>query len=81
MKKYVYPAIFIEDEEGVAVSFPDIIGGVTDGKDFDEAMYMAKDLLRLMLTHVPGQCGTPATPEEMKKLFPHDKIVEVEVTI
>ena len=81
MKKYVYCAIFQESEEGVSVSFPDIFGGVTCGDDFDDAVFMAKDLLRLMLTEARGQCAEPLTKEKMEELFPGEKIVEIEVEV
>ena len=81
MKKYVYYAIFNESDEGIAVSFPDIFGGETCGDDFDDAVFMAKDLLRMMLTQAPGQCEEPLPKAEMEKLFPGKKIVAIEVEI
>ena len=81
MKKYVYCAIFTQTDEGVAVEFPDIFGGVTCGEDFDDAVFMAKDLLRLMLSTAPAQCESPLSKEEMEKMFPGEKIVEIEVEI
>ena len=62
--KYVYPAIFDVDndeEMSVGVTFPDIFGAVTCGKDLEEAMFMAKDLLKLMLTDCPAQCEKPSS--------------------
>lgn len=81
MKKYVYCALFEESEEGVSVTFPDIFGGVTCGDDYDDAVFMAKDLLRLMLTTAPAQCESPLSKEETEKMFPGEKIVEIEVEI
>ena len=49
MAKYVYPAIFTEDEDGVSVRFPDIDGCFTSGETLPEAMEMAEDALALML--------------------------------
>ena len=50
MAKYVYPAIFEENElGGYCVNFPDIQGGYTDGKDLADAMEMAQDVLCLIL--------------------------------
>ena len=43
--RYVYPAIFSYDSDGVAVSFPDLPGCVTCGGDQDEAIAMAQDVL------------------------------------
>lgn len=42
MKLY-YPAIFIQNEDGYTVEFPDLPGCVTQGDDFEEAFEMAED--------------------------------------
>ena len=50
MAKYVYPALFESNElGGYCVSFPDVQGGYTEGKDLSEAMEMAQDVLCLTL--------------------------------
>lgn len=49
MAKYVYPAVFTEDEDGYSVRFPDVDGCFTSGKDLQEALEMAEDALCLML--------------------------------
>ncbi|MCL1810411.1 MAG: type II toxin-antitoxin system HicB family antitoxin [Clostridiales bacterium] len=43
--KYVYPAIFKEDENGYFVNFPDIKPCYTEGATLEEAAVMAKDVL------------------------------------
>ena len=43
--RYAYPAVFSYDADGVAVSFPDLPGCLTCGKDQDEAIAMAQDVL------------------------------------
>lgn len=48
MGKYYFPAIFdpgTENEEGFTITFPDLLGCITEGSDMDEAVYMAKDAL------------------------------------
>ena len=53
MQKLVeYPAIFRKDEENpvyINVSFPDIFAGNTFGEGMEDAMYMAKDLLKMII--------------------------------
>ena len=49
MAKYVYPAIFTEDEDGYSVRFPDVDGCFTSGRSLQEALEMAEDALSLML--------------------------------
>lgn len=50
MAKYVYPAVFTEEENGMfSVDFPDLEGCYTCGSDLAEAMYMAEDVLAFTL--------------------------------
>lgn len=42
MKLY-YPAIFIRDEDGYTIEFPDLPGCITQGDTFEEAFEMAED--------------------------------------
>lgn len=46
MAKYIFPALFeagYEDEQGYTVTFPDLLGCITEGDTLEEAIYMAKD--------------------------------------
>lgn len=48
MAKYLFPAVFdpgTDGSGGYTVTFPDLPGCITEGKDFSEAMLMAKDAL------------------------------------
>lgn len=48
--KYVFPAVFEPEEDGVfSVYFPDVEGCYTQGDDIEEALYNAEDVLSLML--------------------------------
>ncbi len=47
--KYVYPAIFIREEKGYSVSFPDFEECYTCGDDLKDAIYMAQDALAFTL--------------------------------
>lgn len=50
MSKYIYPAIFTLEENGLySVSFPDIKNCFTCGENLSEALEMAKDALCLTL--------------------------------
>ena len=49
---YIFPAVFLKEEDGYSVSFPDIDGAFTCGKTFEEALFMAKDCLELNLNTV-----------------------------
>lgn len=47
--KYVYPAIFEKEDDGIIVTFPDISGAFADGATNEEAYAAAEDVLNLML--------------------------------
>jgi predicted RNase H-like HicB family nuclease len=49
MKKFIYPAVFEEEDNGFSVEFPDIPYAHTCGKTLDDAMYMAEDCLGLCI--------------------------------
>ena len=50
MARYVYPAIFEEEENGsYSVVFPDLEGCYTCGDDLTDALYMAEDVLAFTL--------------------------------
>ena len=47
--KYVFPAIFTNDSDGIIVTFPDLEDTFTDGNTMEEAFENAEDVLNLML--------------------------------
>ena len=47
--KYIYPAIFTEEEDGILVDFPDLPNCYTDGATIEEAFENAEDALALAL--------------------------------
>ncbi len=50
MSKYVYPAIFTQDPEGISVHFPDFDNCFTSGETVIEAVEMATDVLSFVLS-------------------------------
>lgn len=50
MAKYVYPAVFTQEEDGgYSIRFPDIPGCYTSGTSLEDGVFMANDALCLML--------------------------------
>lgn len=46
MKEYVYPAVFHKNEDGTfTISYPDLPGCISEGKNLGNAMYMAESAL------------------------------------
>lgn len=78
--RYVFPAIFSYDEDGVAVSFPDLPGCNTCGKDQDEAIVMASDALRGHLSCMEDDGDPIPAPSDFRTILPEkdEAIVIVE---
>ena len=46
MKEYVYPALFHKNDDGsYTITYPDLPGCISEGKDLGNAMYMAQSAL------------------------------------
>ena len=50
-ERYIFPAIFNYDEDGISIEFPDLPGCLPCGKTLEEAMKNAKEALGL---HIYG---------------------------
>ena len=49
MAKYVYPAVFTEEDCGYSINFPDLENCFTSGETLAEGLKMANDVLCLIL--------------------------------
>jgi len=47
--RYIFPAIFEYDSDGITVTFPDLLGCITFGLNDEEAVMMAKEAMALHL--------------------------------
>ena len=62
MPKYVYPAIFTQEENGYySINFPDVEACFTQGNSILDGMENAEDVLAMMLCYYEQQ-GTPIAP-------------------
>lgn len=67
--KYVYPAIFTEENDGkYSVDFPDLDGCFTCGDNLDHALYMANDALSLMLVHFEDEHRDIPAPSHVRDI-------------
>lgn len=66
--KYVYPAIFTEEEGGYSVLFPDLEGCYTCGDDLKDAYEMAEDVLAFTLYHYESKNIPIPAPSELNAL-------------
>ena len=63
--KYIYPAIFTEEADGILVDFPDLPSCYTDGANLEEAFENAEDALALALWQLEekrAEIPTPSAP-------------------
>ena len=82
--KFIYAAIIRKDEEDPKwwnVSIPDVWGAVTCGDSFENAVFMAHDLLKVMSEASPRAFGHPTPIEETKENFPGEQVVPIEVEL
>ena len=69
MKQFLYPAIFFQLEDEYRVIFPDLDIS-TDGKTYEEAYMIAKDLLRVYFIYVLKHdldYNLPSSYDDLKK--------------
>ena len=77
--RYNYPAIFEQDKKGnYLVEFPDLEGCYTDGKDLNEALDNARDVLNLMLWNMEENKETiPKASVPNKIKIPKTKFITI----
>ena len=67
--KYVYPALFHLEDDGIFfISFPDLDGCFTQGASIAEGMDMAADALNLMLWHMEEEHMTIPAPSSLHEI-------------
>ncbi|WP_391201691.1 type II toxin-antitoxin system HicB family antitoxin [Psychrobacillus sp. L4] len=67
-ERYIYPALFSYDSDGISVEFPDLPGCFTCGDTDEEALAMAKEAMALHLYGLEeDQCNIP-NPSSLKQL-------------
>jgi predicted RNase H-like HicB family nuclease len=67
MAKYVFPAVFTQEENGYSVKFPDVQGCYTDADTLPEALERAEDVLQMMLADAEEN-GMIPTPTPIKNI-------------
>lgn len=72
---YTYPAIFMKykNYDSYGVYFPDL-DEITNGNDLNDAMYMARDLLSIVLSTMLEDKQTIPSPSNINSIEP-DKII------
>ncbi|MEC3849049.1 type II toxin-antitoxin system HicB family antitoxin [Bacillus velezensis] len=79
-ERYIYPALFDYDDDGITVTFPDLPGCITFGNSDEEALAMAKEAMALHLYgfEQDGDIIPEATPSREIKAEESQSIVLIE---
>ncbi len=72
MAKYVFPAIFANENNSYSISFPDLPGCFTCGDNLEDGLKMAEDALSLMLTHMEDENRAIPAASDINSIA-HDK--------
>ena len=69
MAKYVYPAVFTQEEDGLySVNFPDLESCYTTGDNLPDAINMAEDVLAITLYEYEAKKKAIPTPSLIKSI-------------
>ena len=76
---YVFPAIFRKvNNSEYHITFPDLKGCITQGKDLADAIYMARDALSLWLMDLEDDKKVIPHPSDIKKIsIDKDEIISM----
>ena len=79
--KHKYPAIFTYAEDGISIEFPDLPGCITCADTEEEAIQMAKEVLKLWMQELEKNKDPypPASKREKIKLSAKEKIIQIEI--
>ena len=81
--QYVYPAVFVNGEDEIAVVFPDL-NISTEGETFEQAFLLAKDYLRVYCTYSLKyglDMPSPSFYIDVKKHNPKDSVMLIDTLI
>ncbi|EEX48501.1 MULTISPECIES: type II toxin-antitoxin system HicB family antitoxin [Jonquetella] len=79
--RYIYPAQLHYEAHQVGVTFPDLPGCVTVGKDATEAIYRAKEALGLHLVGMEDDHDTIPAPSQEAQLSTEEKAIYVLIEV
>lgn len=79
--KYVYPALFSYDEDGISIEFPDLPGCFSCADTDEEALYMAEDVLGLWMVELEEENEEIPSPTNLKDIEVGDNQKTVLVSV
>ena len=79
--KYVYPALFSYDEDGISIEFPDLPRCFSCADTDEEALYMAEDVLGLWMVELEEDNEEIPSPTNLKDIEVEDNQKTVLVSV
>ncbi|MCD7892132.1 MAG: type II toxin-antitoxin system HicB family antitoxin [Erysipelotrichaceae bacterium] len=68
-KKLIYPAVFLQEDDGITITFPDLKGCISCANTFEEAFDMGKEAMELYLEdYVNDMFKSAPTPSKLKDI-------------
>ncbi|MCD7840776.1 MAG: type II toxin-antitoxin system HicB family antitoxin [Erysipelotrichaceae bacterium] len=58
LEKFIYPAIFLNEDDGITITFPDLPGCISCADTYEEAYDNAKEVLELYLEDYVDDFGS-----------------------
>lgn len=71
MKRYVFPAVFTQEDVGIAIEFPDLPVCLPCADDYEQAFHHAKEALQLHLRGMIEDGEQIPTPSKLASI-PHE---------
>lgn len=75
--RYLYPAVFHYNYDGISVEFPDLPGCLTSATTAEEAVHMAKEALALHLFGLEEEGEAIPSPSALTSLINDPKVPSV----
>lgn len=76
--EYVYPAVFHKnDDNSYTVTYPDLPGCISEGKNLGNAMYMAQSALVQWINYLTDKKEEIPLASAMKKKTAHNELVNL----
>ena len=72
MAKYVYPAVFTQEDCGYSINFPDFESCYTSAQTLSDAIAMASDVLCITLYELEEEGGKIPCPSQIKDISVND---------
>ncbi|MCD8028792.1 MAG: type II toxin-antitoxin system HicB family antitoxin [Erysipelotrichaceae bacterium] len=78
LEKLIYPSIFLKEDDGITITFPDLPGCISCAYSYEEAYNNAKEVLELYLEDYVDSFPRPSKVEDIH-LEKNEDIAHIEL--